>query len=310
MPTAFLSHPDCLGHLAGPESGSHPDRPERLNAIRDRLISQQLFDFVREIEAPAATRQHLERVHDGAYLDDLFARAGEKGLRKIDEDTFMDEGTLGAALHAAGAVVHATDLVLSGEVANAYCNIRPPGHHATRDTAMGFCFINNIAAGVAHALAIHHLERVAVIDFDAHHGNGTESIFRNDSRVLTCSIYERNLYPDSLHSVGGPGTANISLEPGSGGAELREAVEQIWTPAMQDFQPEMIFVSAGFDAHADDLMSDLHWSDADYLWLSQYIVATAKDFSDRRLVSALEGGYDIAILRRCCTAFIQTLLGM
>lgn len=310
MGTAFVSHPACLTHLAAPRHRHHPDRPERLNAIRDRLISEQLMDFVRDVEAPRATRGELELVHAARYVTELLSWEEENEFRQIDADTIMDGSTMEAAFRATGAVVHATDLVVGGEVSNAFCNIRPPGHHASQHTAMGFCFFNNVAVGVAHALATYDLKRIAVIDFDAHHGNGTEAIFRNESRVLTCSVYQRELYEKSLESAGGLGTANIALEPGAGSEQMRDAIRRNWDPALMEFQPEMIFVSAGFDGHIADHMSDLRWGDSDYLWLSEYIVKMADTFSKGRIVSVLEGGYELASLGRCGATHVRTLLGV
>jgi len=222
----------------------------------------------------------------------------------------MNPKTLLAAQHAAGAAVLATDLVLGQKAENAFCNIRPPGHHATADQAMGFCFYNNVAVAAAHALSEHRLKRVAILDFDVHHGNGTDVIFKDEPRVLVCSLFQQDLYPFS----GGQGHAaagiDVALPAGSGGDDMRNAVNERWLPALRNFKPEMIFVSAGFDAHVHDEISDLRFSDADFLWLSEFAMSAAETHSSRRLVSVLEGGYELHSLARCAAAHVRILAGL
>lgn len=307
MATALISHPDCRLHDMGP---LHPECPRRIDVITDMLMTMRVLDMLVHTEAPPASREELLRVHHGAYLDQLRSMLPAQGFVPIDMDTVMNPKTLDAAERAAGAVVRATDMVLSGEVANAFCNVRPPGHHATPDTAMGFCFYNNIAIGVAHALEQHGLERVAVLDFDVHHGNGTDLIFMDDPRVQVCSLYQQGLFPFSEgqdHHVGG---VDLALPAGCGGNDMRTAVEAVWLPAMESFRPQMVFVSAGFDAHAHDEMSGLMFSDADYAWLSELVMQIADRYAGGRLVSSLEGGYDLDSLGRCAAAHVKILSGL
>jgi acetoin utilization deacetylase AcuC-like enzyme len=307
MPTAFVSHPACAAHLTGT---SHPDRPERLSAIYDQLGREHLLPFLHEFEARSATREELERVHSPQYVDSLLAQIPDAGVRALDSDTIMDAATPEAAFHAAGAVALATELVLAKKVRNAFCCVRPPGHHATRDAAMGFCLINNVAVGAAHALARGGLERVAIIDFDAHHGNGTESIFQGDARVLLCSAYERGLFPACQEIASPPADrlVPIVLERGAGGDVLRPAILKYWEPAIAAFRPEMIFVSAGFDGHVADPMSDLSLRDDDFQWLSEWVMRMARLHASDRLISVLEGGYDLPSLGRCAALHIRALM--
>ncbi len=317
MDTAFLTHPACDRHLAGQD---HAERPERLAVIEDALIAEGVFDFLQLVEAPEATRAQLERIHSTAHLDEFLGRKPSK-VQRIDADTLMDAATIPAALRAAGAVIRATEMVVTGEAGNAFCCVRPPGHHATRDSAMGFCFFNNVAAGVAQALEVHGLERVAVIDFDAHASNGTEDIFHGDPRVLLCSVSQADLFTaaqtaaqtaaSSEAAVGvAGGVVNVHLSREAGGAEFREGVECRWMPALDAFRPRMVFVSAGFDAHVADPMSDLRLGDDDFAWVSGKVVDLAARHAEGRLVSVLEGGYELASLARCATRHVRILLGI
>ncbi len=304
MSTAFISHPACLRHEMG---AGHPECPDRLRAIDDQLVAQRLFDLLDHHEAPAATRADLERVHSPAHVERVFAAAPEAGLVALDPDTRMGPATLEAALRAAGAVRHATDLVLSGQARNAFCSVRPPGHHAEREAAMGFCFFNNVAVGVAQALSA-GLARIAVLDFDVHHGNGTEDIFAAEPRVLLCSSYQESLYPFKARPSMRGRRVNTPLAPGSGGEALRTAVSSRWLPELDAFRPEMIFVSAGFDAHAADPLAALRFVDDDYVWITAEIAALAARWSDGRIVSTLEGGYDPGALGRCAALHVKGLL--
>jgi acetoin utilization deacetylase AcuC-like enzyme len=307
MATALISHPDCRLHDMG---SHHPECPRRVDAINDLLLSLRVLDMLLMFDAPRVSREQLERVHDSAYLDWLEEILPDKGFTCIDMDTGMNTKTLRAARRAAGALILATDLVATSRADNAFCNVRPPGHHATADTAMGFCFYNNVALGVAHALSVHNMERVAVLDFDVHHGNGTDLIFMHDPRVLVCSLYQQGLFPFSEgedHHVGG---IDVALPEGSGGSEMRRAVEDAWLPALDEFRPDMVFVSAGFDAHAHDDISDLLFSDADFAWLSELVLSVADRHAGGRLVSTLEGGYDLDSLARCAAAHVKTLAGL
>lgn len=303
MQTAFITHPACLKHHV--ETG-HPDSPARLMAIEDQLIASGLYHFLQYHEAPRASRAQLERVHTAAYLDRLTAVSPTDGLIAIGADTWMNPDTLEAALHAAGAVVLGTDLVMAGMVANAFCSIRPPGHHASREQAMGLCLINNVAVGAAHALAAHGLNRIAIADFDVHHGNGTEDIFRDDSRVLLCSLFQHPLYPHT-GSASSDHVINVPLAEGTDSAGMRRAVTEHWLPALHAFQPEMIFICAGFDGHWQDQIADLALVEADYTWITQLLKTVAATWSGGRIVSALEGGYELHALGRSAMAHIKVL---
>jgi acetoin utilization deacetylase AcuC-like enzyme len=304
MQTAFISHPDCLKHEMGHD---HPESPARLRAIDDQLIASGIFPFLQHHDAPLATREQLGRVHSEAHLVAMEAASPAQGLVAIDPDTWMNPYTLEAALRAAGAVVLATDLVLAGKVENAFCNIRPPGHHATRSEAMGFCIFNNVAVGVAHALSHHGLERIAIADFDVHHGNGTEDIFEHDTRVLLCSTFQHPLYPFNGADSSSDHVINVPLPAYTDSAGFRSAVIDQWLPALRAFKPEMIFISAGFDAHREDDMGNLKLVEADYAWVTHEIKAVAASYARKRIVSTLEGGYALHALGRNVTAHIKVL---
>lgn len=304
MSTALLSHPACRAHQMG---AGHPECPERVSVIHDRLVALGLMDFLHQEAAPAATRADLERAHTPRHVAEIFSLAPRQGLVPVDADTLMGPGSLEAALRAAGAVLRATELVLSGQATNAFCNVRPPGHHATRDAAMGFCLFNNVAVGAAHALAA-GLQRVAIVDFDVHHGNGTEDIFRDEPRVLFCSSYQHPFYPfDGAPTIPGH-LVNTPLPAGAGSDAFRAAVSDHWLPALEDFRPEMVFVSAGFDAHAADPLADLRLQDADYAWVTAEIVALARHHAAGRIVSTLEGGYDLEALARSAALHVRALM--
>ena len=306
MLPAYITHPSSLLHEMG---AGHPDCPERVSVIHDFLLSHGLLDFMVPFTAPAATRAQVERVHTALYVAELAASAPEAGYRRVDPDTLMNAHTLEAAWHAAGASVLAAQLVARGEVPSAFCNVRPAGHHATRGAGMGFCFFNNAAVGIAHALAECGVRRIALVDFDAHHGNGSEDIFAGDERVLMVSTFERGLYPFNGEDASGPNMCNVPLERYSRGDALRDAVTDHWLPALEAFRPEMIFVSAGFDAHRDDDMSHLGWVEGDYAWVTGEILALADRFARGRVVSLLEGGYGLPGLARCAGAHVRRLIG-
>jgi acetoin utilization deacetylase AcuC-like enzyme len=306
MLCAYITHPSSLLHEMGPD---HPESPARVSAINDYLLAQGLLDFMLPCAAPAATRAQVERVHTSLYVAELVAGAPATGYARIDPDTLMNPHTLDAAWHAAGAAVLATELVARREVATAFCNVRPAGHHATRGAGMGFCFFNNAAVGIAHALAELSIERVALVDFDAHHGNGSEDIFAGDERVLMVSTFERGLYPYNGEEPTGPNLCNMPLERYSRGDALRNAVAEHWLPALDAFRPQMIFVSAGFDAHRDDDMSRLMWTEGDYAWLTREVVTVAERHAQGRIVSLLEGGYVLPALARSAAAHVRALIG-
>lgn len=307
MLTAIISHPACARHEMGPH---HPECPARLTAIQDQLIAVRLQDYPHYADAPRATREQLLRVHTAAYLDQIEASAPAVGLAWLDPDTAMNPYSLEAALRAAGAAVMATDMVLGGEVQNAFCNVRPPGHHATRDRAMGFCIFNNVATGVAHALAQYDLQRVAIVDFDVHHGNGTEDIFHDDPRVMLCSTFQHPFYPHSGAGSGNEHIINVPLPAGSDGAVFRTAFMARCLPALEQFAPEMVFISAGFDAHREDDMAMLNLTEADYTWVTQQVKTIAQKYAHGHIVSTLEGGYALPALGRSAAAHIRVLAGL
>ncbi len=304
MQTAYISHPACLRHDMGHD---HPESPARLRAIEDQLIASGIFPFLQHHDAPLATREQLVRVHSEAHLNALAAISPAQDLVAIDPDTWMNPHTLEAAFRAAGAAVLATDLVMQAKVENAFCNVRPPGHHATRSEAMGFCFFNNIAVGAAHALTHHGLERVAIADFDVHHGNGTEDIFKDEMRVLLCSTFQHPLYPFSGADSGSDHVINVTLPAYTGSQGFRDAVVRDWLPALSAFRPQMIFISAGFDAHREDDMANLQLVEADYAWVTQELKTVAASHAHKRIVSVLEGGYALHALGRNATAHIKVL---
>ena len=286
----------------------HPECPDRVRVIADRLLACGLLDLMTPVQAPAATRAQLERAHAGMHVSEIEARSPVTGYARVDLDTAMNARTLQAAQHAAGAVVKAAELVASGECRRAFCNVRPPGHHATRDAAMGFCFFNNVAVGIRHALNQLGIERVALCDFDVHHGNGSEDIFAGDEQVLMLSTFQSPLYPFSGERALGPNIISVPLAPYSGAEALRNAVTGHWLAALERFEPQMIFVSAGFDAHRDDELSHLNWTDNDYAWLTRQIVAQANRYAGGRVVSVLEGGYDLPALARSVEQHVRELL--
>jgi acetoin utilization deacetylase AcuC-like enzyme len=308
MQTAYISHPLSLKHDMG---AHHPECPARIHAIEDQLIAAGLLDYLQRHEAPAATREQLLRVHDADYLDSIASSAPQQGIVYLDDgDTAMNPFSYQAALHAAGAVVLGVDLVMARRVENAFCNIRPPGHHAERARAMGFCIFNNVAVGAAHALAQHGLQRVAIADFDVHHGNGTENIFHDEPRVMLCSTFQHPFYPYAGADSGNDHIINVPLHAGAGGEEFRAAVTRHWLPALERFQPELLLISAGFDAHRDDDMAMLRLTEADYAWVTVELKRIADKYAQGRIVSVLEGGYELHALGRSALAHIKVLSGL
>ena len=285
----------------------HPECPARMAAIEDHLLATGLLLHLVEVEAPPATREQLLRVHDPDYVDAIEVSVPERGLFHLDPDTAMNPHSYHAALRAAGAVIKATDMVMDGEVENAFCNVRPPGHHAGRARAMGFCLFNNVALGAAHALEVHGLERVAIADFDVHHGNGTEDIFRDDPRVMMVSTFQHPFYPYSGVEGRSERMVNIPLAAYSSGVQFRQAIENFWVPALDRFQPQMVFISAGFDAHRNDDMASLSLVEADYAWVTERLMVFADRFCGGRIVSTLEGGYDLDALARSVAVHIRVL---
>lgn len=285
----------------------HPESPARLSAIDDQLHTARLFDFLSHHDAPAVERSQLLRVHDAAYIDAVEAASPREGFHALDPDTSMNPFSLDAARHAAGGAVRAVDLVMRGEVRNAFVACRPPGHHATRNQAMGFCIFNNVAVAAAHALAAHGLERVAIVDFDVHHGNGTEDIFSEEPRVMLCSTFQHPFYPHSGADTVNPHIVNVPLPAGTSGEPYREAFSARILPRLEAFAPQMLFFSAGFDGHREDDMAQFGLVEADYIWITERVMDVAARHAGRRIVSVLEGGYALSALGRSVAAHIRTL---
>ena len=303
---AYITHPVFLRHEIG---AHHPESPARLHAISDQLIAAGIEPFLLHRDAEPATREQIERVHDAAYVDEVFAAAPEEGLVWLDGDTAINAYTLEAALHAAGATVQAVDMLMSGDARRAFCAVRPPGHHAERDMAMGFCIFNNIAVGAAHAIAAHGLERIAIVDFDVHHGNGTENIFSGDNRVLFCSSFQHPFYPGSGAGETAANVINCPLPATTDGADFRATVRAHWLPAIEAFEPQLILVSAGFDGHLEDDMAEMRLREPDYEWVTREICDLADRYAGGRVVSALEGGYNLSALGRSVAAHIRAMMG-
>lgn len=285
----------------------HPECPARLEAVDEHMAAAGLDSKVAPVQAPEASDADILRVHTPGHLEFLKRTSPVSGLAAIDSDTAMNPHTLAVARVAAGAGLLAVDSLLDGRHRTAFCAVRPPGHHATPDRAMGFCFINNIAVAAAYALDAGGLERVAIIDFDVHHGNGTEDAFADDPRVLMCGFYQHPLYPGVRHEPPASNMINIPVEAGTTGLELRQVVSDVWKPALQAFRPEMLFISAGFDAHRDDGLAQLKMTEADFAWITQQLVTLADRHAQGRIVSMLEGGYNLPALGRSVVAHIKAL---
>ena len=308
MSTAFFSQPDCRLHDRG---DGHPECPQRLDAISDQLLASGVDMAVQHREAPLATIEQIERAHTAHYvtqLKDFLEQVQESGQsRHLDPDTVACPGTWRAALRSAGAAVAATEAVVKGEFENAFCAVRPPGHHATRDETMGFCFFNNVAVAARHALDVLGLERVAIVDFDVHHGNGTEDIIAGDERVLMASFFQHPLYPGNGAVPMGTNMVNVPVPPYTRGMAVRELIDVMWMPRLEEFAPQMLFISAGFDAHREDDMGQMGLVEADYEWITRRL----KDLADRhcggRIVSCLEGGYSLSALGRSVVAHLRVL---
>lgn len=307
MSTAYITHADCIKHDMG---SGHPESPARIDAIKDQLIASGILDFLHHYEAPAASKQQLARVHSIKYIEWVFSQSPQSGLVQLDGDTAMNQHSLSAALHAAGAVIKGVDLVMGGQAQNAFCNIRPPGHHAGKASASGFCIFNNVAVAAAHALEQHGLQRVAIADFDVHHGNGTEDIFHDDPRVMLCSTFRHPYYPYVGADSGNDHIINVPLAAGTSGAGFREAVTEKWLPALERFKPQLVIISAGFDAHWEDDMGGLALREADYLWVTEALKTVAKQHANSRIVSALEGGYSLHALGRSVMTHVKSLSGL
>ncbi|MBV1789836.1 histone deacetylase family protein [Marinobacterium sp. D7] len=305
MTTALITHPDCELHQMAP---GHPESPERLRAIRRQLTESGLIERLELAIAEPATREQLQLVHPAQYIDAIADLHPLHGLNYADPDTALNPHSLRAAQLATGAVIQATGLVFDGRVDNAFCAVRPPGHHAEHDAAMGFCLFNNIAIGAAWALEQPGIERVAVLDFDVHHGNGTVDIFKDRPEVLVCSSFQYPFYPFRFQDVDRPNIVNTPLPAGTDGPAFRQAIERDWLPALQRHRPDMIFVSAGFDAHRDDPLAELLLEDEDFGWLGELIVDAGQRYCGGRIVSVLEGGYNLAALGRSVEQYLKALI--
>jgi acetoin utilization deacetylase AcuC-like enzyme len=308
MTTGFYTHADCSLHEMG---AGHPECPQRLAAIEDRLIAAQIAPWLeRHDDVPLAPREALERAHSALYISELEQRSDiDEGHVWIDADTLMNPYTWQAALRAAGAAVSATDAVIDGHLHNAFCSIRPPGHHATRNRAMGFCFLGNVAIAARHALDARGLERVAIVDFDVHHGNGTEDIFRGDPRALMVSFFQHPFYPYT-GTEPAPNMVNVPVPAYTKGDTIRRIVSERWLPALRAFAPQMLFISAGFDAHREDDLGQLGLVEADYAWITRQLVDFAEAQCEGRIVSCLEGGYNLSALGRSVAEHVRVLAGL
>ncbi len=303
----LFTHPVCIRHSAGP---GHPESPQRLAAVLQALHELDDLDLEWR-EAPRAQREQLLRVHTPELVSRIVDAAIEHQDR-IDADTAMNADSPEAARHAAGAVVAAVDAVLGQQPNVAFCAVRPPGHHATRDTAMGFCLFNSVAVGAAHALEKHGLDRVAIVDFDVHHGNGTQDIFQNDPRVLYVSSHQAPLYPHTghAHETGVNNLLNLPIAEGAAGDRVQELYRNVALPRLREFRPQLLFISAGFDAHHLDPLAGLNLETEDFIWLTQQLMKVADECCEGRIVSVLEGGYSLAALRECSIAHVAALAGM
>lgn len=306
MTTAYITHKDCELHDMG---GDHPESPRRLQAIRDYLMERDLWDYLLHVEAPKIDKRHLYRVHNRDYVDGIFELFPIKTTREVDQDVVANPYTLDAALRAAGAVCKGVDLVMAGEANTAFCAVRPPGHHAERRRAMGFCIFSNVAVGAAYALQTYGLERVAIIDFDVHHGNGTEDILQCDSRVLFCSSYQYPFYPYYIPDSSCSHIVHTRMHAGTSSDEFRDWVRRDWLGKLEHFRPQLILISAGFDAHQADPLADIYLDERDYRWITQELVRVANTYGEGRIVSTLEGGYDLTALSRSVYQHIRTLMG-
>lgn len=302
----LYTHATCLAHDPGPD---HPESPQRLRAVLQALDHDR-FAALERIEAPRASLQQLARVHDAGYVQRILASAPAEGTLRLDPDTLMSPASADAALHAAGAVCAAVDAAADGTCRRSFCAVRPPGHHATRDRAMGFCLFNNIAVGAAHALAAHGLKRVAIVDFDVHHGNGSQDIFAGEPRVLYVSSHQSPLYPGTggADEQGCGNIVNAPLAAGCGSQEFRETWEGALLPRLFAFRPQLVLVSAGFDAHRLDPLAGLQLETVDYAWLTGRLLDLAEAHAGGRLVSSLEGGYDLSALRAASAAHVAALM--
>ena len=308
MTTLFFTHPACLDHDPGRH---HPESPARLRAVLDALADPEFARLDRR-EAPEAALEDLLRVHSRPHVERLLHAVPKSGHVGIDADTILSPASGAAALRAAGAVVAAVDAVVAGEADNAFCAVRPPGHHAEPARAMGFCLFNNVAVGAMRARAVHELHRVAVIDFDVHHGNGTQAAFEADNGLFYASTHQSPLYPGtgSASETGIGNIVNVPLRPMSGSSQFRGAMTQRILPALDAFRPELVLISAGFDAHRSDPLAQLMLDEEDYTWVTEKLIEIAYRHAGGRLISALEGGYDLPALGASAAAHVRVLIAV
>jgi acetoin utilization deacetylase AcuC-like enzyme len=306
MTTLLYTHASCLGHDTG---AYHPESPARLRSVLDALAAPEFAALDRR-EAPAAALDDITRVHPRHFVDRLLAAVPKEGHVGVDADTVMSPRSGEAALRAAGAVAAAVDAVIAGEADNAFCAVRPPGHHAEPNRAMGFCLFNNVAVGALRAREVHNLARVAVIDFDVHHGNGTQARFWEDASLFYGSTHQSPLYPGtgSAGETGVGNVVNVPLPPGSGSLQFRQGMERILLPALDVFAPELVMISAGFDAHRSDPLAQLMLDESDYAWVTERLIEIARRHASGRVVSTLEGGYDLSALGASAAAHVRVLM--
>ncbi|BEI33099.1 histone deacetylase family protein [Polynucleobacter sp. HIN5] len=303
MSTAYISHPDFMKHEMGRH---HPECPERIAAIEDQLIQSRLDTHLKRIDPPLASEADITRVHSEDHLAFVKSKAPSSGYSMIDGDTIMNPATWTVSLRAAGAAMAAVDAVMQGEVNNAFCAIRPPGHHAEPHRSMGFCVFNNVAIATRYAIEKYDLDRVAVIDFDVHHGNGTEAAFINDPHVLMCSFFQHPFYPYS-GLEGGDNMVNVPLPASTNGKIVRDMISKTWIPRLDEFKPQLIIISAGFDAHREDDLGQMGLVEDDYVWMTKQLMEVANRYCDGKIVSCLEGGYNLSALGRSVAAHLKTL---
>ena len=307
MTTALITHPDGLAHVT---PSGHPERVDRLVAI-NAILAEDRFESLMRVDAPMASREDLALAHPQSHIDAIEAAIPATGQTPLDADTYLSPGSWNAASRAAGGNVKAVDMVLGGEVQNAFVAMRPPGHHAERETPMGFCLFGSAVIGARHALERHGLSRIAIVDFDVHHGNGTQDLVWDEERILFASTHQMPLYPGSghPHETGAHGQiVNVPLAPNTGGREFRQAMERIVLPAVAAHRPDLIIISAGFDAHRNDPLANLNWDESDFAWATEQICALADEHASGRVVSTLEGGYDLDGLAASVAAHVEVLM--
>ncbi len=309
--TAFITHEDCVKHEMTP---GHPEQPARIGAVLNEFVTQGLFQMLQRFEAVEATRQHLLLAHPESHVNHVYESAPaasdgtDQSLVPLDPDTALNQYSLRAALLAAGAGVQAVDLVMGSEFDNAFCCVRPPGHHAEKTQAMGFCFFGSIAIAALHALEQPGINRVAIIDFDVHHGNGTEDLIGDHDNIFFCSSFQHPFYPGKFGANVPGRKINIPLDAGSGGAEFKARMESECMPALEAFKPDMILISAGFDAHKDDPLGGLNWTEDDFAWITRELLGVAERHCKGRVVSMLEGGYNLDALGTSAAVHVKTLI--